>query len=362
LIIHARKTVLLTLFRPRLGVIILMLLCLDACASPQAVPTPTSPISITAAPQAAPEFAEAIEAWHLLSAYGDQVWPGWGTSRIPLLIRDGEDDLLIGHPAPPQGFGLLPDTTVADQSIYRRAGHLVPVPAATAWEVDGVWSVAVPTRDEFQRAIDAQLGKGVVQLDAVNYIRAIVHEAFHAYAMNAIHGQVPDFGADVDEAKMIQRLSTLPDLDKLYAAEGQALVKALQTPDEQIARETAAEFLNLRRARRSAGDQEMAAYEQTTEWVEGLARYADVAVMRRAGEATTTPLDQAINYPAANEVWQQFLDQLSNPAASPDGFRGRYYLLGAGQAFMLDRFKPDWKGRAFKGKQSLEDLLEQATR
>jgi hypothetical protein len=93
----------------------------------------------------------------------------------------------------------------------------------------------------------------------------------------------------------------------------------------------------LRQARRAAGDMQIAAYEQTTEWVEGLARYADVALMRRAGEATYTPLDQAVNYPAADEVWQQFLDQLANPAASPDGVRGRYFLLGAGQAFLLDR-------------------------
>ena len=81
--------------------------------------------------------------------------------------------------------------TVANQLVYRYAGHLVPVPAATAWEVDGIWSVAVPTREEFQQAIDAQLGKGVVQLDAVNYVRAIVHEAFHAYAITAIQGDVP---------------------------------------------------------------------------------------------------------------------------------------------------------------------------
>ena len=339
---------------------LLTVILLGACAVPASTSTPTSTSRAIATSQQLPELTEAAEVWHLLSSQGDQVWPGWGTSRIPLLVRAGEFDLLVGHPAPPQGFSLLPDVTVADQPIYRYAGHLVPVPAATAWEVGGVWSVAVPTREEFQQAIDAQLGKGVVQLDAANYIRAIVHEAFHAYAMTAIQGEVPNFDADVDEGRMIQRLSALPDLDKQHAAEGQALVEALQATDRQSVRDAAARFLKLRQARRAAGDKPIAAYEQTTEWVEGLARYAEVALMLRANQATYTPLDKAIAYPATAEIWQPFLDQLSRPAASPDGFRGRYYLLGAGQAFLLDRLMPDWKTPVLSEQQSLEDLLQEA--
>jgi len=343
---------------------LLTIILLGACtASPSTtISTAVPTVSAIVTPQLLPELAAPAEAWHLLSSQGNQVWPEWGTSRIPLLIRAGEFDLLAGHRSPPQGFSLLPGATLADQPVYRYAGHLVPIPAATTWEVGGVWSVAVPTREEFQQAIDAQLGKGVVQLDAVNYIRTIVHEAFHAYAMTIIRGQVPNFGADVDEAEMIQRLSALPDQNKQHAAEGQALVKALQAIDDQAVREAVTEFLTLRQARRAVGGKHIAAYEQTTEWLEGLARYADVSVMQRAGQATYTPLDKAIKYPAADEIWRQFLDLLANPAASPDGFRGRYYLLGAGQAFLLDRLMPNWKTQVFSEKQSLEDLLEQATR
>lgn len=340
---------------------LLTVILLGACAVPTSTFTPTPTVSASVTPHLLPELATADEAWHLLSSQGNQVWPGWGASHIPLLIRDGQYDLLIGHPAPPQGFSLLPDVALADQPVYRYTGHLVPVPAATAWDVAGVWSVAVPTREEFQRAIDAQLGTGVVNLDAANYVRAIVHEAFHAFTMTVIKGQVPDFSAHFDEAEMIQQLTAQPDLDKHHAAEGQALVKALGATDDQVAREAAAQFLRLRRARR-ADDQNIAAFEQTTEWLEGLARYADVSLMQRAGQAMYTPLDNAIKYPAANEIWQQFLDQLANPAASPDGFRGRYYLLGAGQAFLLDRLMPDWKTHVFEEKLSLEQLLAEMAR
>jgi hypothetical protein len=347
-------------FLPFRAVIMLLTVSLlGACAVRPSTVAPTSPIGATATPRTAPEFAEAAEAWRSLASLGNQVWPGWGTARIPLLIRAGEFDLLVGHPSPPQGFNLLQDVTVADQPVYRHAGHLVPVPAATAWKVSEVWSVAVPTRAEFQQAIDTQLGKDAVQLDAVNYIRAIVHEAFHAYAMTVIHRDVPNFGADVDEGKMIQQLAALPDLDQQYALEGQALVNALQATDTQGTRDAAARFLKLRQTRRAEQDQKLAAYEQTTEWVEGLARYAEIALMLRAGQATH---DSSVTYPAAAEIWQPFLDQLMHPAASPDGFRGRYYLLGAGQAFVLDRLLPDWKTRVLNEKIALEDLLQEAVK
>ncbi len=87
------------------------------------------------------------------------------------------------------------------------------------------------------------------------------------------------------KAKCSSVLSALPDLDKQYAAEGQLLVNALQATDQQVAREAAVEFLKLRQTRRAAEDKAVAAYEQMTEWVEGLARYAEVALMLRANRA-----------------------------------------------------------------------------
>ncbi len=347
--------------RPLLCIAIMLLTIssLGACAAPTQTVTPAASMSPTATPPTAPELAEVAEAWHLLELYGDQTWPGWSATRIPLLIRSGEYDLLSGHPAPPQGFNILPNITIADQPVYRYRGHLVPVPAATAWHVGEVWSVAVPTRAEFQQAIDAQLGTGVVQLDAVNYVRAIVHEAFHAYALTTIHGNVPNFGADVEESQVLQQLTALPNLDRQYAAEGQALVNALQATDTQGTRDAAVRFLKLRQARRAAQDAQSAAYERTTEWVEGLARYAEIALLLRASRDTT---HSNLTYPAAAEIWQPFLDQLMKPAASPDGFRGRYYLLGAGQAFLLDRLLGNWKTRVLNDRIALEDLLQEAVK
>jgi hypothetical protein len=333
------------------------MLVLTGCSMRQDTSTRPQSIGPSLVRSTAPEFAEAAEAWRLLAVHGDQVWPGWGRIRVPLLVRAGDSDLLAGHPSPPQEFSALPDRAVAGQPVYHRAGHLVPVPAATAWQVGGVWSVAVPVREEFQRAIDAQLGKGVVQLDAVSYTRAIVHEAFHAHIFTLINGNLPDFGAEVNEKTTTQVLAAQADLDMHYAAEGRALVKAIEARDRHTARSAAVEFLALRRSHRATQDRPTSAYERATEWNEGLARYAEVAMMLRAGRGWPTGGDAKIIYPSGADIWQPFLAQLANPAKCPEGFRGRYYLLGAGQAFVLDRLVHDWKGPVVNEKQSLENAL-----
>ncbi len=113
-----------------------------------------------------PDMLRLTEALRVLTTHADTVWPGWKQTP-PLLLRSGEYDYLIGHPAPPASFTPIPNVSINGLSVFRRSGHLAPVPAATTWQVTNQWSVAVPIRDEFQRAIDAALGSGVVDLDDI---------------------------------------------------------------------------------------------------------------------------------------------------------------------------------------------------
>src|SRR5690606_21045628 len=86
-----------------------------------------------------------------IAAHGTSVWPGWN-SAPPVLVSSGADDCLMGHPADPEGFEPV------GNGVSRRPGHLLPAIAATAWPVDGVWSVAVPAQAELKEFLDAYLG------------------------------------------------------------------------------------------------------------------------------------------------------------------------------------------------------------
>ena len=338
-----------------------LVLLLPACAS-QDIPTDVPTLAPTATLDATMGMGEAAEAWNLLAQRGGQVWSGWGQPLPPLLISNGSDDFLVGHPHPPDGFAPAAGVQMDGQVVFRRSGHLVPVQAATAWDVAGVWSVAVPERAQFQAAVDQAVGKGKITIDPPAYVRAIVHEAFHAYALTLTGGALPNFGADVDEQKMIADLSARSGLGDRYTVEGQALSNALRATTQVDMLSEAAHFLQLRRERRSSFAPEVASYEQSVEWIEGLARYADTSLIRLAGETDYQPSLDSVNYPAADATWEQFLTDLSQPTLSLDGFRGRYYLLGAGEAFLLDRLMPNWKDSVITQKQSLEVLLDQALR
>ena len=340
-----------------LGAVALLVACGHQPGTNTLQPSATSP---TATPQPPFDMADIVQARQLLSEYADQVWPGWGDTLPPFLICKDDYDYLVGHPNPPEGFALLPDVVVAGLPVYRKSGHLVPAPAATTWNVAGVWSVAIPERVEFQRVIDEQIGPGIINIDRASYVQAIIHEAFHAYQMTRIGGQLPDFGLAVDEQQVLESLLAVSSLDSQHAEEGGALLSGLNATTREQALQAAGEFLRIRGARWAGQPADVKAYEQSTEWTEGLARYAEISFMQRIGQPTESAHLGLTEYPTPDKVWQSFLQGLSNPSASPDGFRGRYYLLGAGQAFLLDRLMPEWKQQVFSEGVSLDGLLGQA--
>lgn len=311
------------------------------------------------------ELAQIAEIRHLLTTYAADVWPGWEDNLPPLLFRKGDFDYLIGHPDPPADFEPVPDLQLDGEPVWRMEGHVTPAPVATAWPVGDVWAATTPVRDEFQAAVDELLGPGVVVLDDVAFIRAVVHEAFHAYQMNAYGGpeHLPEFATTGDLAW----LDTLTDderlaLDMALVAEGQALNEALSedaTEDEIHAAIRA--FLRLRAERRADLPDEATAFERAVEWTEGAARYSDTRLMLLAGSADYVPSHEAaavdLTYPAPATVWDDFRAQLSDVLTIPGGYRDRFYVLGAAQLFILDRLTDDWQSRLWDEGVAVEDLL-----
>jgi uncharacterized membrane protein (UPF0127 family) len=296
------------------------------------------------------DIAHATEVRHLITTHSHEVWPGWSEAP-PLLLRKGGYEYLIGHPAPPASFERL---EIAGAVIYRLSGHLTPAPVATSWPVEGIWSVAIPTHDEFQVAIDAALGPGVVVLDDPTYIRAVVHEAFHVYQLNTLGGpqQVPLFDQQDNKREAMATLMALAGVDSYHVALGQALAEALEAPTIAETLEAASAFLNLRLEWRESIPMGVVAFEKTVEWLEGMARYADTRMMLLTAEEQ--------GYPRAEEVWRNFLASLRNPTDIPGTVRDRYFVFGAAQGFLLDRLLPGWKEQVLAGKASLEELLERA--
>ncbi len=294
----------------------------------------------TAQECAAAEERAAVEAARgRIDGSGALVWPGW-TAAPPVLLRSGDADCLLGHPAPPAEF------EVVGPGVARLDGHVLPVPAATAFAVGGVWSVAVPARAELQAFVDEHLGRGLVVLDEALYTRTLLHEAFHAFQMTVVGGPagVPEFG----QAASLADVAAHADFDAAQTAQGAALFEALSAPTAGEAVAAVERFLAARETWRSAAPQGTQALELQLEWLEGTARYADVLL---ALIPAPEPLGRG------GEAWSQLLGQVREPASVATGARDRYAALGAAQAFVLDRLHPGWRARVIPGGASLEAML-----
>ncbi|MBL8152858.1 MAG: hypothetical protein JNM70_01640 [Anaerolineae bacterium] len=315
------------------------------------------------------ELAQIAEIRHVLTTYAAEVWPGWGTSLAPLLLRKGEFDYLIGHPDPPSNFVEVTDLMVDGAAVFRFKGHLCPAPVATAWQISNVWVAATPVRDEFQQVLDDMFGVGVIVLDDAAYVREVVHEAFHVYQMN-FYGGPEGLPRDVLMSGDMAWLDNLTErerseLDTALRLEGLALNAALSSSatDDEV-RAAAAEFLRLRDERRTQLSALAADFERGTEWMEGAARYADTQLMLRVGSVNYEPsieaLDAGFSYLPTQDVWNDFRSQVSDPPSVPGGYRDPFYVLGAAQMFVLDRLMPGWQVRMWEERLAPEDLLAEA--
>jgi hypothetical protein len=105
------------------------------------------------------------------------------------------------------------------------------------------------------------------------------------------------------------------------------------------------------------------AYEQQREWLEGLARYAELEIWRQANSGVYSPLPETAslsdfdNYTGFETRWSQELDQMRRMA--DDEGDGRFYYSGMAQAYLLDRLMADWKPRAFEDDFWLDDFLSE---
>jgi hypothetical protein len=151
------------------------------------------------------------------------------------------------------------------------------------------------------------------------------------------------------------------------AVELGTLRDAAKAASDAEAARLARQFLAQREERRSAQalSPEGVDYERKREWLEGLAKYVELALQSEAGRAPGyVPLPEVVRdrdfhgYRTRERFWSQQLDEVSR-SAQREG-EVRFYYSGMAQAVLLDRLMPEWKARAWSEGVWLEDLLAEA--
>ena len=342
------------------------------------------------------EKAHLAEVVHLRQSLGSEVWPGWGELDIPLIVYNEEYAFLVGYADPPDGWyrmpqktlrggawEVVPDDTFDGQLYYRQR---LPNPEITPENftvlVGERWTATMLTREYAEIRFYAEMRDqmppvlqavfpypllwGLIMGETENYLGGLEHESFHAFQGTITVARL----AEAEYANSFESDYPWDDADheEAWISEMDLLVGAVNADSQADAVDLARQFLAQRAQRRaSAGlSAELVDYERQREWLEGLAKYAELALTLAAQDPGYTPLpalDADPNfkhYTTRRQFWNGQVSEATRTAGRSG--ETRFYYSGMVQAALLDRLAPGWKSEAFAPGVMLEDLLETAVR
>lgn len=341
------------------------------------------------------EKAYIAEAMNLQKKMGSEVWPGWGELNIPAIVYNEEYAFLIGYSNPPAGWYKMPieefrgsrwEIIETDdfygKTYYRQA---LPNPDITpenfTVKVGDRWVTTMQTkeyaavafykgfREELPPVLNAifpyKLFWKLLMGHAENYICGMAHEAFHAFQGTKVPNRLSD-------SEQISRLSAdypwnEPANAIGWIEETNLLLEAYNTTTTEDTKKLVAQFLDKRRERRINANLpvEMIHYEQKREWLEGLAKYAELQIGLLAEKRQDYfPIDEVKkisgfkNYKTRSNYFSRQIGEIIR-AANRSG-ESRFYYGGMLQAIILDRLLPEWKTEAFNNEVYLDDLLQKS--
>ena len=317
--------------------------------------------------------ARLLEALHLKTTLGDQVWQGWGGAEIPAIVWNRSYEFLANFNGDPPEDWSKAETDLKGQTYFRRVAD---DPQNFAVRVGDTWSASMATKqttdhflidafqDNFPRPIKQVFPYRFLIQPSETQMGGLLHETFHVY-------QYQLAPARMEKAESVHKLGKEyePFSDSFkpeWKWEGALLADALQAKTQAEKIELLRQFLEVRDARRKEYklDSDLIDYERQLEWEEGTAKYIEVAILKLAGE---TEGYQALaemkndadfkQYQKTDQRWSQELLQLRYQTTSGES---QLYMTGMAQAFLLDELLPGWKDKYWSDGIFLEDLLRDA--
>lgn len=327
---------------------------------------------------------EAHTIWEVIGRDDNPLWPGWNATDTPIMIYlPGIQEVLVNHPTPPDDFedyqGVFADRF---DSVKIKSGK-------TLIEWDGqntsrkiygsetlVLADTLSNRKNWLRGWAANPADTEEKLQGLDYasLRAdpyeqlamIAHEAFHVFQMRELNHKT----ADERDVRLYPCLSVENNVG--VALESVFLSKAIRATDPNDIREEAIRWLAIRLDRRRQIPESAVRYEDANEFIEGAAKYIEVACMRYL--QGTQPAEQLWYFQGfsgfddldwfAEKRIEQMLDNMqgkvnvNNDPYGTSPVRGRLYFSGMGIALLLDKINPQWKQEIGDPNVSLTQLVE----
>jgi len=267
------------------------------------------------------------ELHHITDTFGDQIWPGFDTREIPIAINNNDiQELLIGHPNPPEEFYPFENFELNGKPVLIRDGVSRYGPYAG-------WAI------EFAGEYTAYVSILREGWTTESYLSLILHECFHCYQK---------FRPWSEEAGGV-----LPEDDPVYSAliglESRILKDALEEQNDEKLWRFIGMFVAARHERRRALPDNVIILEGEEEYNEGTATYSQARLYQLLAEnGGITPVNPGKDpyyqgFPNAHEEYEHMVSRIIPYTSVPITFSHSMYQHGMAQCLLLDRVRPGWK-------------------
>jgi hypothetical protein len=339
--------------------------------------------------------AYIAEMMNLQKELGDSIWPGWGRLQTPVIVYNEKYAFLVGYKNPPTGWYKMPrkelrgteweplkDDQFFGETYYKqRLNDPNITPENFTATVGDKWVVTMQTKEYAEVAFyngfrndlppviksifPYKLFWNMIMGNAEDYIVGLAHEAFHAFQGTYAWEKLKT-GEDVtylsDQYPWFEEANALG-----WVQEIDLLMKAYEADGVAETREFAKQFVEIRHLRRAKANltEEQIGFEQKREWLEGLAKYAELTIgVKAQNSGKYKPLHKIIELKEFKDYKKRdkhFKQQVyETPRTANRVGDSRFYYVGMLQAVILDRIMPSWKQEAFGEDIYLDDLLAKA--
>ncbi len=314
------------------------------------------------------EVAILRESQALRRAVGEEVWPGFGRAAMPVQLYNDRFGFLFGMAAP-SGWDEVPGERIDGAPYYRSAS---PERQSFAVRIGERWVGSLSVKDTMDagtpRLLQAKLGPlgrlvpyRLFVISADQYLTLLLHEQFHAFqavsnpdrfeAAQAAYGPAADYPWDRDGYR------------GAWLEEVALLQSAAAAPERGTAEDLVRTFLRKRAQRRRRFDLGPAqlAFEREAEWLEGLAKYAELQSWKLAAGSGHRPLEsmradpQFHGYSGYEGQWRT--ERMNMKISLNLHGDLPFYYTGALQGRLLDALRPGWKEGFVERTQHLDELL-----
>jgi len=323
------------------------------------------------------ELFRLEEAYRLLDRYREELWPGWRDYvDIPVKVNFPNGMVLLVTPRSggQRGFERLAGREISGKAVYisrqnrtsaeiqpplfarvGRGGELIELemgqPDLPPLEAGRSAALEALLKDKTRPEAPFDLAPVG---DSDSHILMYIHEHFHGH--RARFGSL-DVGILRDS-----------DINAEYAAwshvEGLALRRAYVESQDAAAREFLKDFVVAREIRRAHLPPVAATAESYTSLIEGTATYVSLKTALLLRDGGDKPgLDRAkdpffYDYAYVNGYIDNIMRKgLDFAVTLTKDKTAKYYLYGAYQCFLLDRFAPGWKQGFLEKKKDLDSMM-----